>query len=72
MKWEYNKKQCQLFIYFEKAYDSLKWESLYDIVIQFGVLKKLVRLFETYSAGTLSKVRIGYYLSYSFPIEKGL
>ena len=31
---------CQLFIDFEKAYDSIKRESLYDILIKFGVPKK--------------------------------
>ena len=40
-KWECNKDVCQLFIDFEKAYDSIKRESLYDILIKFGVPKKL-------------------------------
>ena len=40
-KWEYNKDVCQLFIDFEKAYDSIKREALYDILIKFGVPKKL-------------------------------
>ena len=39
-----NKDVCQLFIDFEKAYDSIKRESLYDILIKFGVPKQLVRL----------------------------
>ena len=42
-KWAYNNAVCQLFIDFEKAYDSIKRESLYDILIKFGVPKKLVR-----------------------------
>ena len=41
-KWEYNKDVYQLFIDFEKTYDSIKRESLYDILIKFGVPKKLV------------------------------
>ena len=40
-KWEYHKDVCQLFIDFEKAYNSIKRKSLYDIVIKFGVPKKL-------------------------------
>ena len=36
----HNKDICQLFIDFEKAYDSIKRESLYDILIKFGVPKK--------------------------------
>ena len=38
-KWDYNKDVCQLFIDFEKACDSIKRESLYDILIKFGVPK---------------------------------
>jgi Reverse transcriptase (RNA-dependent DNA polymerase). len=46
-KWEYNQDVCQLFIDFEKAYDSIKRESLYDILIKFGAPKTLVRLIKT-------------------------
>ena len=46
-KWEYNKDVCQLFIDFEKGYYSIIKESLYDILIKFGVPKKLVRLIKT-------------------------
>ena len=38
---KYNKDVCQIFIDFEKAYDSIKRESLYYILIKFGVPKKL-------------------------------
>jgi hypothetical protein len=43
-KWEYNETVHQLFIDFKKAYDSVRREVLYNILIEFGVLKKLVRL----------------------------
>ena len=56
----------------EKAYDSIKRESLYDILIKFGIPKKLVRLIKTCFDETQSKVRIGNYLSSSFPIENDL
>jgi Reverse transcriptase (RNA-dependent DNA polymerase). len=49
-----------------------KIESLYDILIKFGVPKTLVRLVKTCSNGTQSKVRIRNYLSSSFPIENDL
>jgi hypothetical protein len=39
-KWEYNEAVHQLFIYLKKAYDSI----LYNILIEFGVLMKVVRL----------------------------
>ena len=34
----------QLFIDFKKAYDSVRWEVLYNNLIEFGVPMKLVRL----------------------------
>jgi hypothetical protein len=34
----------QLFVDFKKAYDSVKREVLYNILLEFGVPKKLVRL----------------------------
>jgi len=34
----------QLFIDFKKAYDSVRKEVLYNILIEFGIPKKLVRL----------------------------
>ena len=50
----------------------MKRESLYDILIKFGIPKKLVKLLKTCLERTQSKVRIGNYLSFSFPIENGL
>ena len=61
-----------VFIDFEKTFDSIKREYLYDILIKFGVPKRVVRLIKTCLDGTQSKVRIGNYLSSSFPIENGL
>ena len=43
-KWEYNEAVHQLFIDFKKAYDSIRREVLYNILIEFGVPKKLVGL----------------------------
>jgi len=34
----------QLFIDFKKAYDSVRREALYSILIEFGIPKKLARL----------------------------
>jgi len=42
--WEYNKEVHQLFIDFKKAYDSVRREALYKILIEIGISKKLVRL----------------------------
>jgi len=36
----------QLFMDFKKAYDSIRKEALYNILIELGVLMKLIRLIE--------------------------
>jgi hypothetical protein len=43
-KWEYNGKVHQLFIDFKKAYDLVRREVLYNILIEFGIPRKLVGL----------------------------
>jgi hypothetical protein len=47
-------------------------EVLYDILIQFGVPMKLVRLIKMCLNDTCRKVRIGKHLSESFPIQNSL
>ena len=41
-KWKYNEEVHQLFIDFKKAYDSVRREVLYMILIEFGIPRKLV------------------------------
>jgi hypothetical protein len=62
----------QLFIDFKKAYDSVKREVLYNILLEFGIPKKLVRLIKMCSNETYSKFRVGKLLSDKFPIQNGL
>ncbi|KAJ4442522.1 hypothetical protein ANN_04109 [Periplaneta americana] len=71
-KWEYKGTVHQLFIDFKKAYDSVKREVLYDILIEFGIPKKLVRLIKMCLSETYSRVHIGQFLSDAFPIHCGL
>jgi len=71
-KWEYNEAVHQLFTDFKKAYDSVRREVLYNILIEFGVPKKLVRLVKMYSTETCSRARVGKNLSDRFPIRNGL
>ncbi|KAJ4436917.1 hypothetical protein ANN_17049 [Periplaneta americana] len=59
-KWEYKGKVHQLFIDFRKAYDSVMREVLYDILIEFGIPKKLVRLIKMCLSETYSRVRLEY------------
>jgi hypothetical protein len=58
----------QLFTDFKKAYDSVTKKVLYNVLIEFGVPTKLVRLIRMCLYETYSKVRIGKHLSDSFPI----
>jgi hypothetical protein len=62
----------QLFIDFKKAYDSVKREVLYNILLNLVHLRKLVRLIKMSLNETYSKVRIGKFLSDKFPIQNGL
>jgi hypothetical protein len=52
--------------------DSLRREVLYDILIEFGVTMKLVRLFKIFLNETYSKFRIDKHLSDAFPIQHDL
>ena len=71
-KWEYNEAVHQLFIDFKKAYDSVRREVLYNILIEFGVPKKLVRLVIMCLTETCSRVRVGENLSDMFPIRNSV
>ncbi|KAJ4428767.1 hypothetical protein ANN_25760 [Periplaneta americana] len=71
-KMEYKGTVHQLFTDFKKAYDSVKREVLYNILIEFGIPKKLVRLIKMCLGETYSRVRIGQFLSDAFPIHCGL
>jgi hypothetical protein len=49
----------QLFIDFKKVYNSVKREVIYNILLEFGVPKKLVRLIKICLNETYSKVHVG-------------
>jgi len=71
-KWEYNEAVHQLFIDFKKAYDSFRREVLYNIIIEFGIPMKLVRLIKMYLTETYSRVQVYKNLSDMFAIRNGL
>jgi hypothetical protein len=58
MKTGYNRIVHQLFRDFEKAHDSVRREVLYNILNEFGLPMKLVRLIKMCLNETYSKVRI--------------
>ena len=62
----------QLFIDFKKAYDSVRREALYNLLIEFGIPKKLVRLIKMCLTEMYGRVRVGKNLSEMFPIRNSL
>jgi hypothetical protein len=71
-KWEYNGTVHQLFIDFKKAYDSVRREVLYTILIVFEIPRKPAGLFQMCLIETYSTERIGKYQSDKFSIQNGL
>jgi len=53
----------QLFIDFKKAYDSVRREVLYSILIEYGIPPKLVRLIKICLTESYSRIRVGKNLS---------
>jgi len=71
-KWEYNEAVHQLFIVFKKAYDSVRREVLYNVLIEFGIPMKLVRLIKMCLTETYNTVWVCKHLSNMFPTRDGL
>jgi len=63
-KYEYNDRVRLLFIDFDKAYESVMREVLYNILIEFGTSMKLARLIKICLNDTYSKVRMGKSVMY--------
>jgi hypothetical protein len=71
-KLEYNGTVNQLFIDLKKAYDSVGREVLYNILIEFGIPRKLVGIIQICLNETKSTVCIGKFQSEKFPIQNDL
>jgi hypothetical protein len=56
----------------QESLDSVRWEVLYNILIEFSIPLKLVRLIKMCLNKTCSKVCAGKHLSDAFPIKNGL
>jgi hypothetical protein len=61
-----------LFIDFKKAYDSVRREVLYNILIEFGIHMKMVKLIKRCLNETYGIVWVGKNLSDMFHIKNGL
>ena len=59
-------------MYFKKAYDSVRRKALFNILTQFDIPVKTVRLIKMYLNKNYSRVRVGKYLCDKFPIMNGL
>ena len=70
--WEYNEDAHQLFIDFNKAYDAIWREVLYNILSEFGIPMKLVRLIKICLNKIYSRLQVGKHLSDIFTIKNGL
>jgi hypothetical protein len=69
---EYNEAVHHLFIDFKKAYDSVRREVFYNILIEFGIPLKLARLIKMCCNETYSRTWVGKHLSDMFPVRNGL
>jgi len=57
---------------FKKAYYSVSREVLYDILTEFGIPMKLLRLIKLCLKEAYNRVRVGEYLSDKFPVKNCL
>jgi hypothetical protein len=62
----------QLFLKFKKAYDSVRREVWYNILIEFGTGMNLGKLIKMRLNEAYNRVRVGMHLSDMFPVRKGL
>ena len=59
----------QLFIVFKKAFDLVRGEVVYNILIEFDFPMKLVKVIKMYLNETYRRVGVGKNLSYMFPLR---
>ena len=71
-KREYKEAVHQLFIDCKKAYDSVRRKVLYNILVEFGIHMKLVRLINMCLNKTFNRVWAGKHLCDLIPIKNGL
>jgi hypothetical protein len=69
---KYNRTIHQISIDLKKAHDQVKREILYNILIEFGIPMKLVKLIKMCFNKIYSKDCTGKHLYNTFPIQNGL
>jgi len=70
--WEHNVEIHQIFVYFPKAYDSIRRDELYAIMAHFGIPDKLIRLTKATMENSTYHVKIGTIMTDEFKVETGL
>jgi hypothetical protein len=70
--WEIFEAVHLLFIDVKRAFDTVRREVLYNILIEFDIPRKLVSLIRMCLSETYSRIRVGKNLSERLPIRKGL
>ena len=71
-KWKYIEALYQFIIDYKKAYDYVRKEVLYSILIECDIPMKLVRLLKMCLTETYSRVRVDRNLSDMLPVRNGL
>jgi hypothetical protein len=69
---EYSEAVYQLFVGFEKAYDSVRVEVLYNLIFELGIPMKLLRLIKICLNENCSRVRVSKHSSDVFPVRNDL
>ena len=70
--WEHNVEIHQIFVHFQKAYDSIPRDKLYAIMANFGILNKLIRLTKATMENSTYYVQIGTIMTDGFKVGTGL
>ena len=70
--YEFNIDHTHLFIDFKQAYDSIYRPSMWQIMHDFGIPKKLIKMTQVCMEGSKCKVKIGNRISDAFETKSGL
>ena len=62
----------QIFVDFQKAYDSIQRDKLYAIMVYFGIPNKLIRLTQVTMENSTYHVKIGTIMMVGFQVGTGL
>ena len=69
---EHNVEIYQIFVEFQKAYDNIRRDKLYAIMVYFGIPSKLIRLTQVTLENSTYHVKIGTIMTGGFQVGTGL